>query len=178
MKGVVSNVFYISVFCLIVSCERGRAVETLNEEDTYECNSLKESLNDFRAQSSYIRMKVNFGNKSSILVIQNTSLFSFFQAKYDFNKTSYQAYLYPKIKSDSVINLSLSDSILFEGKFLPIKSDTCNQLSLILKTYFSDDMVQKKTIPDELCVISLLIQNSYRVWQDDETGYLIIRKCD
>ena len=116
MKGIVFRVFYISVFCLIASCERGKVVENLNEKDMYKCNSLKESLGDFRAQSSYIRMKVNFGNKTYLLIIQNTTLFSFFKAKYNFNKISYQRYLYPKIKGDSVISLSSSDSILFQKK--------------------------------------------------------------
>ena len=68
----------------------------------------------------------------------------------------------------------------FKKKKIPMISDTCmcSKLSLVLKDFFSENLVQKKSIPNEFCIISILIQNSYKVWNDDETGFLIIRKCD
>ncbi len=171
----------MSHFCLLFSCNhqtKPSDIERKKSNTNYECNSIIDALNDFRSQSSFVRIKFNAKKHNYVVIIQNTDLFAYFQKEHNFTKDEYKKEILKIIEKDSSINISNDNFRQFND--LIIKENTLKKSTVdsVLDTYFDKNKVMKMNVHNKLEVIEFLIQNSYKVWIDDESGYIIINKCD
>ncbi len=176
---------YLTVFIncsiMILSCNQNPTIDKEKEieKTEYKCNSLKDALSDFRHQSSFIRLKFSDKNAVRLLIVPNRKFFYYFNKKYNTNEHEYQKIIFEIVKKDSIITISNNDIEQFKDYILDEDNNKLKKKSLdfVLKTYFENKKVMKKRVLNKLEVVNFLILNSYRVWMDDETGYIVITKC-
>jgi len=142
----------------------------------YLCDELKNSLSDFRGSSSYLRICFEHQDEKGIIIVENSIFFELYGKDLGMNRKMYVDLIYDKIKSNHFIKLS--DDQLMNLREYQLYDDTIDlNVDNILNNYFNNT-IQKTKLPHRNAIISALIKDGYEVSIDDETGMLVLNKCD
>lgn len=118
------------ILLIFVSCKN----------DFYNDDSLHLVLSDFDRHSYYIGLTVKSGASTSTFIIDNTSLYRYYEEKDGFTKNQYESFIKSKIRRNSILEIDSSDLGNFGFHRVDpshtIADDIAADTSIILSKYF------------------------------------------